>query len=288
VGAEPEILREQFEAVSQTQLVTAVFGLTQRAVHTAHQVPSLRVYRVDQGEAEIVMLVNESVRDTVSTTLTLPRPGQAVEFDAFTGKCTSVPSRGDDITLVDINLAPGAAAVLVVGSPTAWSGLDLAPRTMPGKRRKLETPWAISTCTAENYPAFTPWSGTDKLVPLSAPDLLPRFSGTLLYTASFAADQPGGACQIDLGEVYEIAQVRVNGVDLGTRIAPPYFFAIEPGLLLAENNALEIEVTNTLAKAQPDAFSAFAQQEPTGLLGPVTLIELNPVDAASEIEGQGK
>jgi len=31
-------------------------------------------------------------------------------------------------------------------------------------------------------------------------------------------------------------------------------------------------------KAQPDFFSAFAQQEPTGLLGPVTLAPLEEDD----------
>ena len=77
----------------------------------------------------------------------------------------------------------------------------------------------------------------------------------------------------DLGEVFELATVRLNGVDLGTRIAPPYVFPVPEGVV-SGSNTIQIDVTNTLAKAQPDFFSAFAQQEPSGLLGPVKLVPL--------------
>jgi len=54
------------------------------------------------------------------------------------------------------------------------------------------------------------------------------------------------------------------------RLCPPYHFDI--GHLLQEgDNLLSVEVTNTLAKQIRDRFSAFAQQEPSGLLGPVRI-----------------
>ena len=43
-------------------------------------------------------------------------------------------------------------------------------------------------------------------------------------------------------------------------------------LLRAGANTLVVEVTNTLVKQQRDFFSRFAQQEPSGLLGPVRLL----------------
>jgi hypothetical protein len=135
---------------------------------------------------------------------------------------------------------------------------------------RLAPAWTVAIASADEYPAFNAWGELDELRPLSEPDLLPRFSGTARYTASFDSEHAGDAHVLDLGEVFELATVRLNGVDLGTRIAPPYAFEVPDGVL-ASRNTLEVEVTNTLAKAQPDFFSAFAQQDPTGLLGPVTI-----------------
>ncbi|MFT3797592.1 hypothetical protein [Microbacterium sp.] len=279
----PRLLAERFIAVPQSDLVHTVAGLTARAVRVADPSPSLRVLRVDQGEADVVLVVNESPRDAVRTTLTVPRAGDAVCVDAFRGTLQEVPARAVARgTELELELAPGEAAVFVVGAPAAWDGLAVEPAASVGAARAIDVAWTVATATADEYPAFTAWGELDALAPMDAPGRLPRFSGTLRYTASFAADAgdaPGiDGYRIDVGAVHELATVRVNGVDLGTRIAPPYVFDVPAGVLAAENR-IEIEVTNTLVKAQPDFFSAFAQQEPTGLVGPVTIA---PLAALSE------
>jgi len=76
---------------------------------------------------------------------------------------------------------------------------------------------------------------------------------------------------LDLGEVYEIASVRLNGRDAGVRISPPYYLNIT-GMGQEGSNILEIEVTNTLAKKIHDVFSRAMVQEPSGLLGPVRIL----------------
>ncbi len=184
---------------------------------------------------------------------------------------TTVPTRNSPKgTIVEVELGPGEATVLIVGSPSAWEGIAVAPGLHRGDGAELSPTWSVATASATEYPVFTAWRDLDELRPLSDPDLLPRFSGTALYTASFDSERVGDAHLLDLGAVFELATVRLNGVDLGTRIAPPYEFEVPDGVLEARNT-LEVEVTNTLAKAQPDFFSAFAQQDPTGLLGPVTI-----------------
>ncbi len=261
------------------------------------------------------MLVNESVRDRVRTAITVPRAGDAVAFDAFAGELTAVPSRSVDLTgtgtlaelagsggdaaifggaigftlpparregtTVEIDLAPGQALVLLVGDAAAWHGLPVATARTAGDPRPIApASWSVSTATATEYPRFTPWGRLDELVPLDRPDLLPRFSGTARYTASFTTAETGSA-RLDLGETFELATVRVNGVDLGTRIAPPYTFDIPSGVL-GPDNELEVEVTNTLVKAQPDFFSALAEQDPTGLLGPAQLSAPLVVEGATQ------
>jgi hypothetical protein len=220
------------------------------------------------------MLVNESVSETVRGTLTVPRCGEAIAFDAFSRTLTQVPSEnGPDLTIVQVELAPGSALVLVVGTRSAWDGVAVLAAGGCGHAEKLQSTWSISTASALEYPAFADWNELDELRPLNDLDLLPRFSGTARYTTEFDFDVVGDRHVLDLGEVFELASVRLNGVDLGTRIAPPYEFGVPDGLL-AERNTIEIDVTNTLAKAQPDFFSAFAQQQPSGLVGPVTIAPL--------------
>ena len=71
------------------------------------------------------------------------------------------------------------------------------------------------------------------------------FSGTMMYSTTFDVGPSGIANTVlSLGEVREIARVRLNGRDLGVRFMPPYEFPIPAGLLRPKGNALEVEVTN--------------------------------------------
>jgi len=274
---DPNALKVRFRQVSQKRLVDSVSGMTERAVRLDRPAASLRVLRRDLGDADVIMLVNESVRESVRTTATVPHAGEAVAFDATAGTLTAVPGASDGwSTSIDLDLGPGEALVLIVGSPAAWAGLPVRPATAHADAVELAPTWSVATAAA-GQAGFTEWGELVGLRPLSDPDLLPRFSGTARYTASFdadvAGDAAGGEHALDLGVVFELATVRLNGVDLGTRIAPPYVFPVPEGVV-SRSNTVEIEVTNTLAKAQPDFFSAFAQQDPSGLLGPVTLSPL--------------
>lgn len=106
---------------------------------------------------------------------------------------------------------------------------------------------------------------------MSKPERMPRFSGTFRYetTVTWSGGLPK-RLWLDLGAVYETAEVFINGKSAGVRISYPYRFDIT-GLLAQGTNKLVIEVTNTLVKEQRDMFSIVAQQEPSGLLGPVKL-----------------
>ena len=72
------------------------------------------------------------------------------------------------------------------------------------------------------------------------------FCGTICYRTTFTLDGDGASkgATLDLGRVCESARVRVNGVDAGARIMPPYRVEIPVGVLKAGENILEVEVTN--------------------------------------------
>jgi len=121
------------------------------------------------------------------------------------------------------------------------------------------------------YPHFREWGTRAALTNMSGPDCLPRFTGTFRYETEFEWGESANGALLELGEVYETAEVLLNGEHIGVRICPPY--RLEIGDLLKKGiNRLVIEVTNTLVKDQSDFLSSFAQQDPIGLIGPVRVI----------------
>ncbi len=119
-----------------------------------------------------------------------------------------------------------------------------------------------------------------------------HFSGTMTYTKAFdwkPAAQVGkqkSEIWLELGEVQALAQVKLNGHELGTLWQPPFRVNITDALQTG-HNALEVRVANlwrnrmigdaALPAAQRFTWSSSAQFSPdtalpkSGLLGPVTI-----------------
>ncbi|MBQ2346604.1 MAG: hypothetical protein II391_04550, partial [Kiritimatiellae bacterium] len=104
----------------------------------------------------------------------------------------------------------------------------------------ISGPWKVSAvCGGPKLPeprtldALAGWETFDEF-----------FSGTMMYRTSFDAESKSGNRTISLGEVREIARVRLNGRDLGVKFMPPYDFVIPEGVLKEKGNELEVEVTN--------------------------------------------
>jgi hypothetical protein len=82
-----------------------------------------------------------------------------------------------------------------------------------------------------------------------APDTTAQyFSGTARYTVQFPLPdaQVGQIARIDLGDLREMAKVRLNGQDLGAVWCLPFVIDVPKGILQKENE-LSIEVTNLSA-----------------------------------------
>ena len=159
-----------------------------------------------------------------------------------------------------------------------------------GRRQTLSLRWRISLADAQAYPNADLYKEDVPLFDINGPDALPSFSGTVRYEADFQADfwdggqngsrnrgQDGLAAadtvraQIRLSQVYETAEVWLNGVYAGYALGAPYRFDVS-GLLRPGTNRLVIEVTNTLAKQVGDYCSAIVPQEPGGMLADPELI----------------
>jgi hypothetical protein len=69
------------------------------------------------------------------------------------------------------------------------------------------------------------------------------YSGTATYRLNFDATTLSGPIWLDLGEVREMARVRLNGKDLGVVWAPPFRVEVTSALKRTRNE-LEVEVVN--------------------------------------------
>jgi hypothetical protein len=144
-------------------------------------------------------------------------------------------------------------------------------------------------------------------------------SGTATYTIAFPRPAMAArAWRLDLGQIRDSARVRLNGHDLGTLIGPGFRLTVDEALL-AERNALEVDVTNQMANRiadldrrqvpwkkfynvnfparlpenrGPDGLFSAARWEPleSGLLGPVTLqpVRVGAPDRPRPIVGRGE
>ena len=73
-----------------------------------------------------------------------------------------------------------------------------------------------------------------------------NYSGSCIYKTKFKAQPDMADALLDLGDVRYTAEVFLNGKSLGVRVMPPYTYVIKAANI-AEDNELEIRVTNTAA-----------------------------------------
>lgn len=151
----------------------------------------------------------------------------------------------------------------------------------PAIHAQLDGPWTVAfPFREETFEQLTPWTEHKK-------DDIKYFSGEAVYRTVFTAPETREGVVLDLGEVDDLAVVRVNGQNLGTLWMHPYKIDISNALKPGENS-LEITVVNPwrnrlVGDAKPDVKSAgtFTSQKvikadtplkPAGLLGPVRVM----------------
>jgi alpha-L-rhamnosidase/Glycosyl hydrolases family 2, sugar binding domain len=217
--------------------------------------------------------------------------GKAPElWYAETGKTKPASFKiADGRTTVPLNLEPWGTVFVVFRKPTRET-----ERTVPGATETqvatVNGPWKLDFEQGRGAPAsitldgLASWSdNTDKGVKY--------FSGTGTYTNTVNAPadwfKKGAHLWIDLGDVKNLADVTVNGKDLGIVWHAPYRVdvtsALKPG-----SNQVVVKVTNAwvnrlIGDQQPDATTKYTFADvkpyranspllPSGLLGPVAVV----------------
>ena len=229
--------------------------------------------------------------------------GRAAElWRADTGEHSPASYRIDgQSTTVPLTLAPYDARFVVFRQPTSQRARSVAA-VKETKVTTLDGPWDVhfpegwGAPEAHRFETLSDWSKSD------IPGIR-YFSGTATYSRTVDVDAAmlhHRRLLLDLGEVHELARVRVNGKDVGIAWKPPYRVDVTEALHTGANR-IEIEVANLwrnrlIGDAQPDAakrytftsapsgkgqgpFSRLGDPPradspllPSGLIGPVTVI----------------
>jgi hypothetical protein len=195
----------------------------------------------------------------------LPPATAGVEIDLAAGALTA--DRSGSFTLRVSDGRSLHAEVKAVPEPLAVTG-PWTVEFMPGRR----APERAVFQTLESWTA-------------NADPGIRYFSGTATYRAKFTAPN-ADRLELDLGEVRELAHVRVNGRDLGTLWKKPFRVSLD-GAVRPGVNDLEVEVTNFWPnrligdQLLPEAerithtnivkWRADSPLMPSGLLGPVAI-----------------
>ncbi len=250
--------------------------------------------RLDDGE--IYFVDNRNAR-AAQLDATFRVTGKAPElWDPATGKTTSVSYKiTDGRTTIPLHLDPDGSTFVVFTRPATQTSVELPePQESPvlSLDEALNSGWKVSFQPRRGAPAsaefdhLTSWSE-------NASDGIRYFSGTAAYTKTLnvpaSAINSGAHYLLDLGEVKDIAEVAINGKDLGILWKTPFKVDIT-GALRPGNNEVVVKVTNLWVNrligdqqsyaVKKYTFTDFAPYKadspllPSGLLGPVRITNI--------------
>ena len=216
-------------------------------------------------------------------------------WDPVTGTQRPLPrySEQDGVTTIPMEFAP-TQSFFVVFKPKSGAAFAAAEKNFPELQPvlALEKDWTVT---------FDPkWGGPAKPVAFSTLDDWSKreeegiryYSGTAVYEKTFDAPSvPAKETCLDLGRVAVMAEVVLNGKNLGVTWCPPWQVTIPPGVLRKTGNKLEIKVANLwpnrligdyrlpkeqrvaqLTETKTQFYKPDAPLLASGLLGPVRIL----------------
>jgi hypothetical protein len=278
-----------FATLESTPEITAkvVAALPPPDVKLDAACPPIKYLRRSLKDGEIYFFFNES-NQTQSRTATLVGTGQVQVWDATTGTVHPLAgvAKAAGRVAVPLSLAPQESRFIVIGALPAGAGEPVPTVSSSQPEAELNGDWSV---TLGEKQVSTPLKSWEELGVTS-------FTGTGVYRQEFTPSSlpQGMRFYLDLGQVHEIARVRLNGKEFETRCWPPYLWDVTDSVTSGVNT-LEIQVrmapaneprgtggggrgrsgAGAIAGAPPSGAGRTGPAAPvaaSGLLGPVRLL----------------
>ncbi|MDO6414145.1 glycosyl hydrolase [Sphingomonas sp. BIUV-7] len=240
------------------------------------------------SDADIYFLSNRTDR-SLAIDGRFRASGRAPEIwraDAGTGEPASY-RRELAQTIVPLALAPEESLFVIFRRPAPAASLTVtakAPRTI----ETMSAPWLVAFQPGRGAP---PTITLPRLAPLElqADPGVKFFSGVARYTSDLTVPRETKGALLDLGQVGDVAELRVNGKLVGIVWHAPFRLDLSR-FIHAGKNSVDVRVANLwvnrlIGDAQPDAtkrtfiaapgYRPDAPLRPSGLIGPVTLLAID-------------
>lgn len=232
-------------------------------------------YKADDG-TDWFLFANSSLKDRKVTDLVfdhkLIRGKRAGIFNPDDGKTYSLKMNGDTLHL---ELGPSETVLVRFArrksAETEWNILPF-----PGDKALHPDNWMVTMVNPEVDSTIT--FACDTLPDLK--DRFPSFMGTATYSGTVKVPEGSSPTCLHLGEVHEVAEVRINGKEAGLRWWGDPVFDVT-GLLNPGENIIEVKVTTLMCNymrslegnsaAERFVFRRSLPAVPSGLLGPVSI-----------------
>ncbi len=202
-------------------------------------------------------------------------------WNAQTGKTEKLNYQiKDGRTTVPLKFDSWDAYFIVFKEKATANSVAIASKT-ESVLTTISTPWRVKFNDKNiSFDKLSSWSD-------NSDSDVKYFSGTATYTNSFKVDTPNKSAKyvLDLGEVKNIAEVFVNGKNVGTAWKKPFKLDVSEAIKAGENT-IEVKVTNLwvnrlIGDAQPNAVKTtfttmpfYRGQEPllpSGIIGEVKI-----------------
>ncbi|HEX7853657.1 MAG TPA: glycosyl hydrolase [Sphingobium sp.] len=210
-------------------------------------------------------------------------------WDAVTGKVSLLSYRIENgRTIVPLSLADEKSLFVIFRRPTT-ARARVVSMPKPIEIAQLNQSWAVWFQTGRGAPASIDLPALSPLNENADPGIR-YFFGVASYRTTLTVSRSAARERhllLDLGKVGDLAEVWVNGKLAGSPWAAPYRVDItsfvKPGANRLEVRVANLWVNRLIGDAQPGAhkvawtamptYTAAAPLRPSGLIGPVTLLE---------------
>ncbi|MDR1676139.1 MAG: glycoside hydrolase family 2, partial [Tannerella sp.] len=241
-------------------------------LHIESPDPFVSQIRYRTKDRDFLFIVNSSLDRRITTGVRFAEAGgrKPLLWDAETGEKHPYPSvKGQTLT---VDLYPATSQLIVFEKASAEGEATVAP---PAEGPGFGDGWNIRL---EHISGRKETREQASLFDLADDPQTQSFAGYVYYTRD--VDDAATGQYLDLGRVYGVSEVTVNGESLGCRWYGRHLYRLPEHLAKAGHKTIEVKVTTTVGnylKSSPDnltgqGWTRHQPWQPAGMIGPVRLL----------------